>query len=154
MGAQYKPVKGDRVRVLVEGEVEWVSESGSGNFEIGSGHHYIDVKHDKGEVVSIEKIEPGAVLPDGLTISEDGSHLNWLGENYVRQQVEEPVEVFKPGDRVRSLAGGAEYTLADLGYISHGSERTGKRGRWMAYTNSATQESHWTSRDYERVNLS
>lgn len=151
MGEKYSPKVGDRVRVVLEGEVAQVYSDGDFGIELVE-HYRTDFPHEAD--ISVEKIEPGAILPDGLTISEDGSHLNWLGENYVRQQVEEPVEVFKPGDRVRSLAGGAEYTLADLGYISHGSERTGKRGRWMAYTNSATQESHWTSRDYERVNLS
>lgn len=54
--SKYKPVAGDRVRVVLEGEVGWVSGSGTGNFEVGTGDSYVNP--DRAEVVSVDKIEP------------------------------------------------------------------------------------------------
>jgi len=48
MPENYTPAKGDRVRVVLEGEVSWV---GSKGFEVGESYA-------EDHVVSIEKIEP------------------------------------------------------------------------------------------------
>jgi hypothetical protein len=54
MSEKYMPKKGDRVRVVLEGEVGWV---GGSHFEFVNGADYIGHKDGK-NTVSIEKIEP------------------------------------------------------------------------------------------------
>lgn len=69
MGADIK--KGDRVRVVIEGEVTSAADGGGFHFDVGQAAGWIHP--DAPEVVSVEKIEP-------------------------------PVEVFGPGDVVRSIS--------------------------------------------------
>ena len=118
MGEKYKPVKGDRVRVVLEGEVRATNGMYT-NVQNDEGEWLAEFKH---ELVPVEKIEP-------------------------------PVTIFKPGDRIRALGGGNEYTLADAGYVSHGSAGVTGRGRLMSYMDTATQRDHWTSDRYELVSL-
>lgn len=97
----YKPENGDRVRVVYEGVV---GDADTLGFLIREkGKDTVPFLFADAGLVSVKKIEPDPVLPDGLTISEDGNLLNWQGENYTRQPVDEPAKVFKPGDVVRQV---------------------------------------------------
>lgn len=55
MGEKYKPVAGDRVRVVLEGEV---GPDATGHFYVGAPGEGNSIKAEVGHVVSIEKIEP------------------------------------------------------------------------------------------------
>lgn len=94
--SDYKPVKGDRVRVVLEGEVSEVWHSG--RFVLQSDDDAVEIGFSADRVegfnVSIEKIEP-------------------------------PVEVFQPGDVVRSILFPEHvYRLGNGGYYSHSMEKT------------------------------
>ena len=90
MSEKYMPVKGDRVRVVLEGEV--TSEGRPGTFWISVADRYGWDNHINPEaehVVSIEKIEP-------------------------------PVETFGPGDTVRHKRfQGLVYSIGRDGYYAH-----------------------------------
>lgn len=117
MGAQYKPVKGDRVRVVLEGEVD--STFANGDFDLGRSIGWTNsIRPTDETVVSIEKIEP-------------------------------PVEVFKPGDVVRSKANpGLLYSIGRDGYLSHSLHEF-----FGWYPTGATHREAFTSRYYEKVSL-
>lgn len=120
--SEYKPQGGERVRVVLEGDVADDVNSIGFSLEQETGG-FFPIMWDDSSVVSIEKIEP-------------------------------PVEVFKPGDRVRSKASGAEFTLGEDGYLAHRNPaREPHYSRWMDYRVTATQPSHFTSQKYERVEL-
>lgn len=108
-GSEFK--RGDRVRVVLEGEIGTVGRTGS--FLLGRrAENHIDPNYE--HVVSVEKLEP-------------------------------PVEVFKPGDVVRSKGG------YDLWFITRGG---------YAYANGPNAGAHFedggepfTSQLYEKVDI-
>lgn len=140
----YWPEVGDKVRVVMEGEVHYTypeaftfgDEKGDRTF----------VTRSSARVVSVKKLEPDAAHPVGLTLSEDGNLLNWLGENYVRQPVVESVVTFKPGQLLRGLESSLYYTLMPDGYLVWGSDG---QGFWQP----GDLERRFTSRDFELVEL-
>ena len=82
MGAQYKPVKGDRVRVVYEGEAQDPDDLGFSISEEGLGS--VPFFFADAGLVSVEKIEPpvevfkpgdvvrGKVFGHVFTIADDG----------------------------------------------------------------------------------
>lgn len=113
MSEKYTPVKGDRVRVVLEGEIKGVYSDG--DLRIESVEHYSsDLAHEG--IVSIEKIEP-------------------------------PVEVFKPGDVVRSKEHPSlRYVIGCDGYFSF-------QGNDFRDHAESFLEDAFTSERYERVTL-
>lgn len=112
--SNYKPQKGDRVRVVLEDEVRGVESDG---FVVGDAADANYIQPGAEHVVSIEKIEP-------------------------------PVEVFKPGDVVRSK------DHPELVYLLDGEDgysvfQYGKGG--LVYHGANNRR--FTSRRYERVEL-
>lgn len=103
--------RGDRVRVTIEGEVEFGSSFGV-DLEVGDG--VVHLREGTWRGVEFEKIEP-------------------------------PVEVFKPGDRIRHRDIGFEVTIGDTGYLVH--HTTGNHS-WRPWRNEP-----FTSELYERVSL-
>jgi hypothetical protein len=85
MGEKYTPVKGDRVRVVVEGEVEWVTHYADGVFDLDGGAVGIHPHHKN--VVSIEKVEPPVEVfkpGDVVRHKAQGSVRALASDGYVR----------------------------------------------------------------------
>ena len=120
-----------------------VDDSQARAFRIGVGDRFANrIGQNSPHVVSIEKVESTPVLPDGLTVSEDGSLLNWLGENYVRQHV-----TFQPGDTVRRKDLGLIYSIGEGGYYSHG------KRKWFTHEHTGTSSDYFTSERFEKISL-
>lgn len=105
MAGEYRPAKGDRVRVVLEGEVLAADENGFriDSFVSAIPSLYIGAGYAK-SIVSIEKVEP-------------------------------PVEVFRRGDVVRSKADTeCVFALAQNGYIDllNGIWNTCRSGRFTS----------------------
>lgn len=114
----YKPQVGDRVRVVLEGEV---SATGTGWFNLGGyvldGKSATSIWPTRERTVSVEKIAP-------------------------------PVEVFGPGDVVRSKREGSYWQILDDGYVRLGTFEPGR-----SYAAVCSVGSRFTSADFERVSL-
>lgn len=107
--SDYKPVKGDRVRVVLEGEVSWADVE---QFDVRAEDNRLLASVLLGRGASIEKIEP-------------------------------PVEVFKPGDVVRSKWFPSYlYLINDSGY-----SYVGGNGSYRSIDHT------FTSKDYEKVSI-
>lgn len=84
MTEKYKPKQGDRVRVVLEGEVRSSSSSGGG-FWVGDPGESNHLFHDASHVVSIEKLAPlepewkfGDIVRDATGVV----HIRTLGGNW------------------------------------------------------------------------
>ena len=73
----------------------------------------------------------------------DGTHVISV------EKIEPPVEVFKPGDVVRSLATGSYWYLATNGYVRMTSADFPEPVEFYEYTDST----EFTSDEYEKVDL-
>lgn len=106
---KYRPVKGDRVRVVLEGEV--VEALSSTTFTVGEAGTWENlINQEREHVVSVEKIEP-------------------------------PVEVFGPGDTVRSrFYPNLVYSIGDDGCYAHHAREWRPAGEDDSYFTSATHE--------------
>lgn len=98
---------------------------------------------------------------DRVRVTFEGDYLDgvikagpsfWIYRNGISairsiEKIEPPVEVFEPGDTVRSKSGGFLYSIGSDGYFSHPARHFFEWGYGIG-------EKHFTSKDYERVNLS
>lgn len=115
MGTDIKA--GDRVRVVIEGVVSSAHDTGKFRVSVGG-----DEGHDEGGSFAW-------VHPDTATV----------------EKIEPPVEVFKPGDRVRHRHSEFEVTVGEDGYLLH--HTTGDHS-WFPKRYDPTQ---FTSKWYDRV---
>lgn len=113
--SDYKPAKGDRVRVVFEGEVSYINNTGT--------------------------------LLD-LWVSKDGEMIGTLySEHLSIEKIEPLVEVFKPGDVVRSKSiARFRYVIGRDGYFSF-------QGNDFREHDEDFMEQNFTSERYERVEL-
>jgi len=114
--SDYKPKEGDYVRVVLEGQVEYLT--GGDSFMLNTNGIYPDQEH----VVSVEKIEP-------------------------------PVEVFKPGDVVRSKDAGVVRALGDRGYVIVKSAFRHDNGLFVSYDTTGLRSSDFTSDKHEKIDI-
>src|SRR5690348_2997757 len=116
----YKPKKGDRVRVVLEGEVYHVTEGRFGVSDDPSDGRGNIIYPDKGHAVSIEKIEPPVeVFGPGDVVrprNESYRHLIYLlGANgYSFIDTAPGGHVFHKRDTARKFTS-ATYEKVDLG---------------------------------------
>lgn len=86
--SEYSPQKGDRVRVVLEGEV--LPDHEYGGFSIGTGVNSNFITHGAEHLVSVEKIEPPVVTfkpGDVVRSKSDGdvrtlSQRGWINHTY------------------------------------------------------------------------
>lgn len=98
----------------------------------------------------------GPWLDDGYGTTEEIKAIGLWGEvagdTVMVEKIDPPVEVFKPGDRLRRKGfGDYEITLGDKGYLQHHVTSTG-RVRYHKYSDSTNPE-WFTSQRFEKVDI-
>ena len=118
MSEKYKPEEGDRVRVVLEGEVAYVS---GGDFEVGAPFESNYIRLGTEHVVSVEKLEPPVTVfkpGDRLRSTGHGIYEVTLGDSGYLQHYSEAagggVEYYGYAGNEREVFTSENYELLEL----------------------------------------